>query len=245
MHLKIIACKVLQRELSSVSWRSPHSLDITTLRQQFHNVPKNLHQQLQDEIDRIEGGDDCYSNDAGPFDAIVLGYGLCSNAVLGLHSSKYPLVIPRIHDCISILLGSKERYQQVFQTYPGSFFMSKGWLEVGETQSEALLKQRYLEYMEKYEDEEIVQELMELEEEMVSNYKNSIFIRWPGLEDSQAREQVKQDAEKRNWNYLELEGSGQLLTKLVEGDWDEDAFLIVQPGQTICQDPLGKIMVAK
>jgi len=245
MHLKIIACKVLQRELSSVAWHSAHSLDITTLRQQFHNVPAALTQQLQAEIDRIESGDDSYSNDAGPFDAIVLGYGLCSNAVVGLHSSKYPLVIPRIHDCTSLLLGSKERYQHCFQTYPGSFFMSKGWLEVGESQSEALLKRRYLEYMEKYEDEEIVQELMELEEEMVRNYKNSIFIRWPGLEDAQARELVKQDAEKRNWNYLELDGSPRLMTKLVEGDWDAEDFLVVQPGQTVCQDPLGKIIIAK
>ena len=123
--------------------------------------------------------------------------------------------------------------------------MSKGWLEVGESQSEALLKQRYLEYMEKYEDEEIVRELMEMEEEMVSNYKNSIFIRWPGLEDSHARELVKQDAEKRNWNYLELDGSKLLLTKLVNGEWDEKDFLIAQPGQTVCQDPLGNIMTAK
>ena len=61
-----------------------NSFDLTTLRQNYHSVPLHLHDYLQAEIERIERKDDPYTNNLEEFDAIVLGYGLCSNALIGL-----------------------------------------------------------------------------------------------------------------------------------------------------------------
>ena len=42
---------------------------------------------------------------------IILGYGLCSQAVVGFKADNCTLVIPRVDDCIAIFLGSAESYK--------------------------------------------------------------------------------------------------------------------------------------
>ena len=67
----------------------------------------------------------------GVYDAILLGYGLCGNGLDGLTARHTPLVLPRAHDCIALLMGSAERYQAYFEGNPGTFYRSTGWLERG------------------------------------------------------------------------------------------------------------------
>ena len=49
----------------------------------------------------------------------------------GLAGRKTKLVLPRAHDCCTILLGSKERFQEHFQDNPSTPFSSVGYLERG------------------------------------------------------------------------------------------------------------------
>jgi len=39
------------------------------------------------------------------------------------------MVIPRVHDCISLLLGSRRQYDSEFDQFPGTYYLSKGWKE--------------------------------------------------------------------------------------------------------------------
>ena len=115
-NFKMIACKVLLRELYSLAYNCPNAVDITWLRQKLHETPDRLRQEVQDIIDRID------ATEGDPCEAILLGYGLCSNGIVGLRSRRYPLVIPRAHDCITFLLGSKERYRQEFEGHSGGIY---------------------------------------------------------------------------------------------------------------------------
>ena len=233
LKLKVIACKVMARELAMVSWNCKNTLDITTIRQKYHDVPVKLRDLLQAEIDRIESGNDPYTNEEDDFDAIILGYGLCSNAVAGLRSKKYKLVIPRAHDCTTIFLGSKEKYSQVFLKYKGTYFYNRSWAELLPDQGEDLLRKKYQEYMEQFEDEDTVDYLMEMEKNMLAHYNNAAYITWPEIEDEEYKDIIKDMAKEKNWNYIELEGSSDLLYRLVNGDWNEEDFLVVEPGQTV------------
>ena len=58
MRLKLIACKVLTREISALSAVCPHYIDVTFLRQGFHNDPALLQKTLQAKIDRIDRGEE-------------------------------------------------------------------------------------------------------------------------------------------------------------------------------------------
>ena len=67
----------------------------------------------------------------GVYDAILLGYGLCGNGLDGLTARHTRLVLPRAHDCIALLMGSRERYRAYFEANPGTYYRSTGWLERG------------------------------------------------------------------------------------------------------------------
>ena len=72
MRLKLLSCKVLQREISLLMAQSGHFIDVTYIRQDFHNTPQLLNTFLQEEINKLDGGSDNYTC-AEPFDAILLG----------------------------------------------------------------------------------------------------------------------------------------------------------------------------
>ena len=249
MYYKVIACGVLQREFASLAWKSANTIDVTTVRQQYHENPATLTQMLKEEIDRIDNNTDPHTNDLSrrDIDAILLGYGLCSNAVLGLHSKKYKLVIPRCHDCATLVMGSREAYDEYFMTYKGSYFFTRGWYELGafDTDDERRLNQMRQLYLEKYEDEDIVDELMEMELEMTANYKYITYVEWPGLSDEASQQCAKDSCAARGWTYNHMMGSSKLLEDLLEGRWDEDRFLVLQPGETAAAAYDGRIMQAK
>lgn len=233
MNLKVIACKILQREIASLTWCCKNTLDVTMVRQRYHQLPLKLHDALQEEIDLVESGEDAHTNDVESFDAILLGYGLCSNALVGLHSSKYPLVIPRAHDCITLFMGSKETYQKTFDTYKGAFFYGPTWTELGLTQGEQDLERLYRKYMDEYEDEDTVEYLMEIERDMLKHYKYAIYVNSPIFQDEEGKEGVIKEAKEKDWTYIEMEGSNSLLKKMVDGDWNPDEFLVVPPGYEV------------
>jgi len=58
----------------------------------------------------------------------VLGYGLCSNGILGVQARGQDLIIPRCHDCISFFMGSPEAYRKDFDAHPGTYYLIPGWL---------------------------------------------------------------------------------------------------------------------
>ena len=70
--------------------------------------------------------------DESKYEAILLGYALCSNGLVGLAARSIPLVVPRAHDCITLFLGSKERYLEYFYAHPGVYFKTSGWIERGD-----------------------------------------------------------------------------------------------------------------
>ncbi len=120
MFLKVIACEVAAREIYHVAARSENLIDVELLTQGYHDIPAIGRTELQKRIDAVP---------AGKYDAIILGYGLCSNILTGLNTAHTPLVIPRAHDCITFFLGSKERYQEFFNAHPGTYYYTSGWLE--------------------------------------------------------------------------------------------------------------------
>ena len=122
--LQLIACKVLQREAYFCAARSKNVVDVVLMPQGLHNEPDRLRSEVQKALERTHDIQD------RPYDASLLGYGLCSNGIVGL-GAEIPIVIPRAHDCITLLLGSKERYQEYFDSHRGVYWYSPGWIESG------------------------------------------------------------------------------------------------------------------
>ena len=158
----ILSCHVLWRELSYFAACSENTFNFTFLRQGLHNTPEHLRREVQKEIERIEDEDPSW-------DAILLGYGLCSNGLAGIRSRKTTLAAVRAHDCITLLLGSKERYRTYFDAHPGTYWYSPGWIETNDQPGRERYEKTLKEYREKY-GEENAAFLMETEQKWMKEY---------------------------------------------------------------------------
>ena len=233
MYYKLLGCKILEREIASVIYSCKNVIDVTMIRQRLHDTPERLHEILQQEITLIDENRHHYSNDTceHDFDAILLGYGLCSNVVVGLTSSRYPLVIPKAHDCVTLLMGDKEKYLEYYKKNPGTFYYSPGFTELYTLDEEDRLRRRYQMYLTRYHgNEKKAQKAVKIEAEFTKNYRSAAYISWEGFSFPEYEEQACLLAKEKNWTYEKIPGNNSLLKHLVDGEWSEERFLIVRPG---------------
>lgn len=228
MRLQFIACKVMQREAYFCAARSKNVVDVVLMEQGLHDTPDELRRQVQKALGNtldIQGR---------PYDASLLGYGLCSNGIVGL-SATIPIVVPRGHDCITLLLGSKERYREYFDSHRGVYWYSAGWIEAGKPPGKDRYERMLAEYKEKYGDDN-AQYLMEVEQDWIKQYNWATYIDWGFLNSDRHKDYTRQCAEFLNWDFDALEGDDSLMQRLIDGEWDSSEFLVVEPGQTINED---------
>ena len=215
----------MDRELQLCASRSTNDIELLFLEQGLHNTPDELRRQTQEAIDQA---------DKQQFDAIILGYGLCSRGTVGLHADKTRLVIPRGHDCITFLLGSKERYREYFDSHPGVYWYSAGWMTHSDQPSRYRYEKVLAEYIGKY-GEDNAKYLMEIEQGWVSNYRLATYVDWGWPEAAEQRSFTRRCAEEMGWDYDELIGDTGLLQRLLDGDWRLEEAFILEPGQVAAE----------
>lgn len=207
---KIIACRVVIEEILPLL---PEGVDYSTLDFGLHVNPDELKKAIQEEIDA--------SNNAKG--TILLGYGLCSRAAVGLRSENCALVVPRVDDCIGIFLGSREAYLKQIYREPGSYYLTKGWIEAGDNPFGL-----YNQMVERYGTEKAEW----LIKRMLKNYTRLVFINTGQYEVDHYREYSKRMASRYGLRFEEIHGSTALVAKMIHGPWDEE-FVVVPPGRTI------------
>lgn len=226
---KVIACKVIAKELYTLAAKSRNLIDILWLQQALHDTPDKLRKQIEDAILSVE-------NEAEDYDAILLGYGLCSKGIAGVKAIRTPLVVPRGHDCITMLLGSKEKYRELFDNHDGGiYWYSCGWIDNALQPGKERYEKTYQNYLDQF-GEENAKYLMEMEQNWMQEYNCATYIRWPEFDDGRNKEYIdytKECAQYLEWGYEEVRGSSSLLTDLLEGNWDDERFLFVAPKQKI------------
>lgn len=234
MFLKVIACEIAFREICHCAARSKNLIDLEYLTQGHHDTPKSGVLEIQRRIDAVP---------AGRYDAILIGYGLCSSILTGLRSTHTPLVIPRGHDCISFFLGSKERYQKMFGERPGTYYYTSGWLEcarrrglgpgtmlssVGAPSGQS----QYEAWVERY-GEEKAQALLEAMGEWTAHYTHGVLIDFEFTKHLGLEETVRQICADRGWIYERVEGDLILLQRFLDGEWPAADYLVVKPGERV------------
>jgi hypothetical protein len=228
--IKLIACDILFRELSHGIAHCRSIVEATFMPKGLHDIGAGpMSARLQEAIAAV---------DPTQFDAIALGYALCNNGIVGLRA-PLPLVVPRAHDCITLLLGSKERYADYFAANPGTYFYSSGWVErnkvaegLNSISSQMGLDRSFQELVAKF-GEENAQYIAEVLLGGLRHYKKLAFID-TGLGDrAWYDEYCAEVAAEHGWETEVLEGDTGLLTQLLDGAWDDARYLVTPPGQTI------------
>jgi hypothetical protein len=221
----LIACHLLWRELAAVMAQSNLKIMLIFFEQGLHDQPTRLQQKLQDQIDELDS----------QYDYILLGYGLCSNGIAGLKTKHARLVVPRAHDCITLLLGSKEHYQSYFDANPGTYWFSQGWLETGSLPSLERLAEKHRQFMDQYADQDTADYLIEEEWRWIHEYHKACLILEPELPANpdhvaELKDFSSQSTRELGWTQDDQVGTLQLFRELVNQPWDPARFLLVEPG---------------
>ena len=218
----IISCQVFQHLIEKHLPKNTSIRSISYLDYGLHLVPRNLNAAIQDRLDGIEQPS-----------LVVLGYGLCGNGLDGIQAGKHILLIPRTDDCIAILLGDYRKYRAEFHAHPGTYYLTKGWLE---SASNPLRQHR--EYEAKY-GADTADYLMDTQ---YQNYRRLAFVAHD-LEDlvkyRPQAEQVARYCQRWDMQYEELLGSESYIRRLIETaaalDQAEDEFVVIPPGGELKQ----------
>jgi len=223
-NLAAIACAVLEDETRHFAASMPHVREVIILPQGLHSEPANLQRELQAAIDRAEALPDV--------EGIALVYGLCSRGVENLRHARCPLVMARAHDCVTLYLGSKERYADYVREFPGTYWYTPGWIKTSTSPGPDRTERRLREYSAKFDPED-VEYLMEMERSWVANYSRATYV---GLGVGETEKDVaytRHCADCLGWSFDQLSGDSSLLRDLLAGHWDGRRFLVVPPRHLI------------
>ncbi len=211
--VKVIACATVIEEMAP---RMPAEMASEVLEFGLHLHPGQLTEALQAAIDRSVG-----------FDTLLLGYGLCSKAVVGLSATTAQLVIPRVDDCIAIFLGSRDVYRTQVRCEPGTYYLTKGWIEVGDSpfQEAGRLAERY--------GAERGKRMVQL---MLRNYRRLAFINTGSYDIERYRKIAREAAEEFGLRFEEIEGAPTLVEKLLFGPWDDECVVVPRGGTVLLDD---------
>jgi hypothetical protein len=212
VRLKAISCEILYREMCAAVARSANQVDLEFLPKRLHDLgAAGMLRRLQAALDAV---------DESRYEAVALGYALCGNGAAGLTARGLPVVLPRAHDCITLFLGSKERYLQYFDSHSGVYFKTTGWIERA-------------------------QDLEQIGADLTSNYSQLTFIEMGVEPDDRFERETREQAARRGWVFEKVRGDLSLIQRLVGGQWDAGDFLVVPPGWRVAPSYDDSIIAAE
>ena len=206
----LIACPAVLGELEE----GPQTgFTARTLDPQLHLSPERLKEGLRAAVAERDK----------PGATIVLGYGLCSNAVLGLKTEHATMVVPRVDDCIAMMLGSNEAFAAESAKARGSYYVAKAYLDECDTimsEHEKLIEKRGAERAER---------MMRL---LLEHYTRIVLINTGRYDVEPYRARMEAFAETFDLTVEEVPGTTRILDALVEGGWGDD-FVVAPPGHEL------------
>ena len=250
----VIACGVLALDIKAVA----EGLDIDMTHQYLegglHNDPPELRRRLQAAIDDASLGAQC--------DRIVVGYGVCGRGAVGIHARAIPLVIPRVHDCIALFLGSDAAYRREFSKFPGTYYISAGWhqekvqprkkrapasasaVRISELPMSPKEPPPDLERLSELYGEENARDIVAFKNSWHGNYQRAAFIDTGAGAPSRYADHARAMADEFGWRYERIQGERTLLEKALRAKSTTSETLYVAPHHVTRLDPIEGVLSA-
>jgi len=248
----VIACGVLGLDLREVAARLQRpakgedkglAISLEFLPGGLHSTPRELRRRLQEAIDQAS------ADHRG--ELICLGYGVCGLGAVGLHARNTPLAIPRVNDCIALFLGSDAAYRKQFAAYPGTYYISAGWVEEKtpppNSKSPQSCREAEAEFGRLVEQHgaENAQAIRYFLSSWQRNYQRAAFID-TGVDAKRGKyaEIAQAMASDYGWKYEALTGTHSLLEALILERYSGEEILIVPPHYVTSFDAASRKLTA-
>lgn len=209
MSTLIVACEVLREELLRVPAAAPVSFAFLPMG--LHVTPGKLRAALALELARPRAAA-----------RVVLGYGLCGNAVEGLASPHAPLVVPRVHDCIPLLSGAPSGCGA--DRPRGTFWLSGGWME-----GERTLAAEHARTARRFGEAKALRVL----DRLLEGYERFVFLRTDHPRAAAREADARSLAAVARLPLETAAADGGFLRALVNGPWDDVRFVHVPRGAPV------------
>ncbi|MCF8231667.1 MAG: DUF1638 domain-containing protein [Bacteroidales bacterium] len=213
----IIACGGMKAEFERLN-PADNGIEMHYMPQNLHRVPDTLRKKLQETIDRV----------AEDTETIILGYGLCCNGVVGLKAPEQGLIVPKVHDCIALYMGSTEKYRNMFSQNPGTYHLTRNWMD-NKKDPLGLVEHEYKRRL----GAEDARETMEWE---IKNYSHISYINTGTGRTEQYRNRALENARQFNKQFMEISGDDAFFRKIVHGPWDKKNFVHIKPHEISKQE---------
>jgi hypothetical protein len=212
----IVACNTIADELNLAIRTTGVTHPVLWIDSKLHTKPEKLKEHIQAAISRISN-----------VSTIILAFGYCGNALVGIKSESARLIFPKTEDCISLLLGSTER-RKTLSKETSSYFLTRGWIE-----SESNLADEYAYCLRKFGPERTLKVMRA----MLKNYRHLTLIDTGAYDVGPLQPKTEELAATLGLCHKIVKGSQRLFHKLLVGPWDEEFFQL-EPGQEITLDNL-------
>jgi len=214
----LVACQVMEPEIERVR-SGNNNIDILYIEQSLHRIPQKMADKVQQMIDR-----------AAEYAArIVLGYGLCSNGIVGVQARKQGLIVPKCHDCIAFFLGSPRAYQEDFNSRPGTYYLTPGWISERKDPL-GIIENDYQPRFGRETAEWVMREELK-------HYTHIVLIDTGVSVLKPLRRIALENARFFNLEYRELEAKKlEYFQKLLKGPYPSTEFIHLNPGEKVTQE---------
>lgn len=209
MSVKLIACEVMKEELLAASADNPKVPDFEFVPQGLHSHPEKLNQELQGRLAGTRG-----------YSRVVLAFGLCGGGARNLRAGDFTLTIPRVHDCVTLLLGSKARFDELRQEEPGTLYLSAGWVK-----GEAPVISEFARTAAKYGEKKAISLLKRI----YNAYRRVLFISTGSGQEAEHIERSLEVARVLDLAHEHAVWDAGFVRRLVSGPWDDVDFINLPP----------------
>ena len=216
MKTVIVACKRIEDELEFAMKSAGLSYPVLWVEGELHNAPSKLTDRLNEVI---------YEANA---DRVLLGFGFCGNSIRGIQASKSELIIPRVDDCISLLLGSVKKRVKISDEL-AAFYLTESWMR-----SEDNLWYEYQTSIEKYGEEDA----MYIMDTQLAHYRTLGLLDYGVKPLDSFIESTKIIAETFKLKQQVIPATLSYIEQLLTGPWPEHDFLVKPPGAPIVMEDL-------
>jgi hypothetical protein len=207
----IVACETLKQELLAVMEKRGCDYPVIWVDAGKHTWPDKLRVAVQEAIDGIPPS--CGT--------ILLLFGFCGNAMVGIETRGHRLVMPKAADCIPLFIGSlRERETYGTRTY----FFTEGYLNSGGS----MLSDASRIY-ERYGEEDGLYIL----KKMLGHYQDFAVVNTGVFDVDAIKARVDDFAKPLEIPVKLIPGSLRFIDALLAGDWQDTAFLVLEPGGKI------------
>ncbi|HEX9046608.1 MAG TPA: DUF1638 domain-containing protein [Verrucomicrobiae bacterium] len=232
----LLACSVFEQEIALHTQGAEHIAETRFFEMGLHDHPERMRELLQANLAAVEARSD--------IEAVVLVYGLCGLGTAGLKPRRHTLVIPRAHDCITVFMGSKEKYAEHQRACPGCYYYTPGWNRNRRVPGPDKLAAYRAELAQKFSPDD-VDFLLETEREQWARHSTATFLDLGTADAESEAAYARRCADWLAWQFERLRGDATLLQDLLWCRWDNIRFQMVAPGQRLGHAPDESILRAE